>query len=83
MLVKAIALWHEGTFADDRKSVSALQVIVMSKGDIAKKQEAERLEWRRRGVLGVIQALKPEAHEITIQSRTMAGNTSIYHPGQR
>jgi hypothetical protein len=69
-----------GNVADDRKSVSALQVIVMSKGDIAKKQEAERLEWRRRGVLGVIQALKPEAHEITIQSRTMAGNTSIIIP---
>jgi hypothetical protein len=30
--------------------------------------------------LGVIQALKPEAHEITIQSRTMAGNTSIIIP---
>jgi len=69
-----------GNVAEDRKSVSALQVIVMSKGDIAKKQEAERLEWRRRGVLGVIQALKPEAHEITIQSRTMAGNTSIIIP---
>ena len=69
-----------GTVAEDRKSVSALQVIVMSKGDIAKKQDAERLEWRRRGVLGVIQALKPEAHEITIQSRTMAGNTSIIIP---
>jgi hypothetical protein len=69
-----------GNVAEDRKSVSALQVIVMSKGDIAKKQDAERLEWRRRGVLGVIQALKPEAHEITIQSRTMAGNTSIIIP---
>ena len=69
-----------GNVAEDRKSVSALQIIVMSKGDIAKKQEAERLEWRRRGVLGVIQALKPEAHEITIQSRTMAGNTSIIIP---
>src|SRR6185295_15383872 len=42
-----------GNVAEDRKSVSALQIIVMSKGDIAKKQEAERLEWRRRGVLGV------------------------------
>src|SRR5690348_5807443 len=69
-----------GNVAEDRKSVPALQIIVMSKVDIAKKQEAERLEWRRRGVLGVIQALKPEAHEITIQSRTMAGNTSIIIP---
>jgi len=69
-----------GNVAEDRKSVSALQIIVMSKGDIAKKQDAERLEWRRRGVLGVIQALKPDTHEITIQSRSMAGTQSIIIP---
>jgi len=69
-----------GNVADDRKSVSALQIILMSKGDLAKKQEAERTEWRRRGVLGVIQALKPETHEITIQSRTMAGTSSVIIP---
>ena len=69
-----------GTVAEDRKSVSALQLIVMSRGDLAKKQEAERAEWRRRGVLGVIQTLKPDTHEITIQSRTMAGTQSIVIP---
>ena len=69
-----------GTVAEDRKSVTALQVLLMTKGDLAKKQEAERLEWRRRGILGVIQALKPDTHEITIQSRTMAGTSSIIIP---
>ena len=44
----------------------------MTKGDLAKKQEAERLEWRRRGILGVITALKPDTKEITISNRTMA-----------
>jgi Cu/Ag efflux protein CusF len=73
-------IWARGTVADDRKSVSALQIVVMSKGDIAKKQEAERLEWRRRGILGVISALKPDGNEITIQSRTMAGNQAVIIP---
>ena len=73
-------IWARGTVAEDRKSVSALQIVVMSKGDIAKKQEAERLEWRRRGILGVITALKAEAHEITIQTRTMAGTQSVVLP---
>lgn len=69
-----------GTVAEDRKSVPAVQVIVMTKGDLAKKQEAERLEWRRRGILGVITALKPETKEITISNRTMAGVQSVVIP---
>lgn len=73
-------VWARGTVAADRKSVPALQVIVMTKGDLAKKQEAERLEWRRRGILGVITALKPETKEITITNRTMAGTQSVVIP---
>jgi hypothetical protein len=69
-----------GTVSDDRKSVPATMVIVMTKGDLAKKQDAERLEWRRRGILGVITALKPETNEITINSRTMAGVQSVVIP---
>jgi len=69
-----------GTVSDDRKTVPALQVIVMTRGDLAKKQEAERLEWRRRGILGVITALKPDTHEITISNRTMAGTQAVVIP---
>ena len=69
-----------GTVAADRKSVPAQMIIVMTKGDLAKKQEAERLEWRRRGILGVITALKPDAKEITISNRTMAGTQSVVIP---
>ena len=69
-----------GTVSADQKTVPAMQVIVMTKGDLAKKQEAERLEWRRRGILGVITALKPDTKEITISNRTMAGTQSIVIP---
>jgi hypothetical protein len=75
-------IYARGNVAEDRKSVSALQIIVMSKGDIAKKQDAERREWRVRGILGVISALKPDSQEITIQSRTMAGTQSVIIPCQ-
>jgi hypothetical protein len=47
---------------------------------LAKKQEAERLEWRRRGSLGVITALKPDSKEITISNRTMAGTQAVVIP---
>ncbi len=73
-------VWARGRVSEDHKSVPAAAVVVMTKADIAKKQEAERLEWRRRGILGVITALKPDAKEITISNRTMAGVQSVVIP---
>jgi Cu/Ag efflux protein CusF len=69
-----------GNVAQDRKSVPAVMIVVMTKGDLAKKQEAERAEWRRRGILGVITALKPETKEITISHRTLAGTQTVVIP---
>jgi co-chaperonin GroES (HSP10) len=73
-------VWARGKVADDRKSVPATAVIVMTKADIAKKQEADRAEWRRRGILGVITALKPDKQEITISHRSMAGTQAVVIP---
>jgi hypothetical protein len=73
-------VWARGKVSDDQKSVPATALIVMNKVDIAKKQEAERAEWKKRGVLGIITALKPETKEITISSRTMAGPQSLIIP---
>ena len=69
-----------GKTSDDHKLVTARTVIVMTKADIAKKQEAERAEWKRRGVLGIITALKPETKEITITSRAGAGPQALVIP---
>jgi hypothetical protein len=60
--------------------VPATALIVMNKVDIAKKQDEERAEWKRRGILGIITALKPETKEITISSRTMGGQQAIIVP---
>lgn len=69
-----------GKVSDDKKSVPVRAVIVMTKADIAKKQDAERAEWRRRGILGVISALNPATKEITISSRSAAGLQSVIIP---
>ena len=66
-----------GTVDIEHKSVPALQIIVMTKGDLAKKQDAERAEWRRRGIVGVISSLKPDTKEITISHRAMGGTQAI------
>lgn len=73
-------IFARGMVSSDRKTVPARIVIVMNKVDIAKRQEQERAEWKKRGLLGVITALKPETKEITISSRTMAGQQSIIIP---
>ena len=73
-------VWARGKVAEDHKSVPALALVVMTKADIAKKQEAERLEWRRRGILGVISGVKPDTKEITISTRSAAGTQPVIIP---
>jgi hypothetical protein len=62
-----------GRGSAEQKTVPALQVVVMSKADLAKKQEQDRAEWRRRGVSGIVASVNPSTQEITVSSRTMAG----------
>lgn len=69
-----------GKVADDYKSAMARTLVVMTKADIAKKQEAERIEWRRRGILGVISAVKPDKREVTISTRSAMGTQAVVIP---
>lgn len=62
-----------GRVSPDQKSVPAQLVVVMTKADIAKKQEHDRAEWQRRGVWGNVTAVNPATKEITISTRTREG----------
>ena len=73
-------VWARGKVSEDHKTVPAAALIVMTKADLAKKQEAERAEWRRRGILGVVAAVNPATKEITISSRSMGGMQSVVIP---
>jgi len=64
------ARWRPGA---DQTTVPSAQVVVMSKADVAKKQEEERAQWRRRGVSGIVAALNAQTKEITVSSRTLMG----------
>jgi hypothetical protein len=55
-----------GKISDDQKSILATTVIVMAQTDLAKKHEAERLEWRQRGIGGLVTALNAATKEITV-----------------
>jgi hypothetical protein len=73
-------VYARGTPAEDHKSIAPRALIVMSKADIAKKQDAERAEWRRRGLLGVITAVNPTSKEVTVSTRSMAGMQPVVIP---
>ena len=55
----------------DGAAVTATMIVVMSQSDIAKKQAAERADWDRRGVTGLVTA--SSADSLTITVRTLAG----------
>jgi hypothetical protein len=57
-----------GHISDDQKTLLATAAIVMSKEDIARKQEAERADWQRRGVGGLVSSVDPATSTITIST---------------
>ena len=59
-----------GRVSEDQKSIVATSVVVMTKSDLAGAREAERSDWQRRGISGTVQAVNPEAKEITIMAPT-------------
>ena len=66
-----------GRVSDDRRTVPARQVIVMTKADIAQHQEHDREEWRRRGLIGTISSINTETKEITVNVRTREGTKPV------
>jgi hypothetical protein len=63
-----------GKLSDDGKTLASPRALVVNtKSEITAKQEAERAEWRRRGIVGVVSAVNPATKEITIQTRTPEG----------
>lgn len=70
-------IYARGRVAEDRKSVPAQKVIVVSQSEIAQKQERERAEWRKRGLSGIVEAVNPQTKEVTVTARTAEGNKPI------
>lgn len=72
-LVAGDRVFARGTLSDDRKSVMGRALIVNTKAELEKKREAERAEWKARGVVGVVAAVDPATKEITLNTRTPEG----------
>ena len=66
-----------GQLAEDKKSLPAVAVIVITKTELARKHEREREEWRKRSVAGTVSALNPETKEITLSVRSSQGTRAV------
>jgi hypothetical protein len=66
-----------GKASDDKKTVAATLIVVMSKGDIAKKQAAERADWDKRGVIGTVTALTADSVTLTVRGPGGAKTVTI------
>lgn len=58
-----------GPVSEDEKNATATSIIVMTKGDLAKKHEQDRLQWQQRGLAGLVTAVNPDAHQVTLTVR--------------
>lgn len=70
----------QGRVADDRKSVPAKRIVLMTKAAIAQKQEHDREEWKQRGIVGRITSLNAESKEINLMMRLPAGERPVLIP---
>jgi len=61
-----------GHISDDQKTLLATAAMVMSKEDIARKQQAERADWQRRGVGGLVSSADPATSTIMISTAALS-----------
>lgn len=59
----------------ENQTITATLIVSMTKGAIAKMQEAERADWDKRGVAGLVTAV--DADSVTISVRTLAGTKQL------
>jgi hypothetical protein len=87
-LSKATALQLQGIEVGDRvlargnpsadgKSVTALSLIVMKKADVDAMKQAERDDWTKRGIGGLVSAVDPANGTVTISTTTFGATKTV------
>jgi hypothetical protein len=66
-----------GTGSDDSKSLTATTAVVMSKSDVASKQEHDRQEWQKHGTGGVVKAVDAANGTITLSTGTLGAPSTL------
>lgn len=65
-----------GVFAEDKSKLPARTVYLMSKSDIAQKNQKDAEKWSR-GISGKVASVNPQTNQISVEQRNMMGSTTI------
>src|SRR5258708_6990473 len=71
-----------GPLAEDTKTVTVRTVIVMTKEDVAKKHQQDHADWQKRGVIGTVTSVNPDAKEITVNLRGRDNKSLVIDAGK-
>jgi hypothetical protein len=66
-----------GIFGEDKKTLPARAVYLMTKSDIVQKQSKETERWATRGISGRVSAVNAPANQVTIEVRGLMNSTSV------
>lgn len=66
-----------GFFSEDKKSMPARAVYLMTKADIAQKQSKESEQWKTRGISGRVSKVDPQTSQISIEVRGLGNTTTV------
>ncbi|PYT01920.1 MAG: hypothetical protein DMF63_03560 [Acidobacteria bacterium] len=66
-----------GVFPEDKKTLPALSVFLMTKSDIAQKQTKESERWTTKGISGRVASVDQITKQIKIDVRGLAATTSV------
>ncbi len=66
-----------GTVSEDKKSVPAKAVYLLSKSDIAQRNAKEQEKWKTRGISGQIKVINPQTKEIIVTVRGIGNSTDV------
>jgi hypothetical protein len=58
-------------------TVTVRTVLIMTKADVAQKQQQDRTDWQKRGITGIVAGVNPATKEITISTRGRDSKTVI------
>lgn len=66
-----------GMISDDKKSLPAKSVYLMTKADIAQRPAKDLERWTQRGISGKIASLNPDTKQITVEVSSLMGNRTV------
>src|SRR5258708_9983177 len=66
-----------GKPGSDSNSIAASSVVVMKHSDVEARQQHDREDWQKRGLGGLVHAVKPASGSITISISGFSGNKTV------